>query len=60
VELADGNLILVGKQVLRFEFLSDVEKTLRPAVEHGIVLFGTPLKAPWGRLRQLHLGRNQP
>ena len=53
VELADGNLILIGKQVLRFEFLSDVEKTLRPAVEYGMVLFGTPLKAPWGRLRQL-------
>ena len=53
VELADGTLILVGKQVLRFEFLSDVEKTLRPAVEHGVVLFGTPIKAPWGRLRQL-------
>jgi pSer/pThr/pTyr-binding forkhead associated (FHA) protein len=52
-ELADGSLILVGKQVLRFEFLSDIEKTLRPAVEHGVVLFGTPVKAPWGRLRQL-------
>ena len=52
-ELADGGLILVGKQVLRFEFLSDIEKTLRPAVEHGVVLFGTPVKAPWGRLRQL-------
>ena len=24
VELVDGNLILIGKQVLRFEFLSDV------------------------------------
>jgi len=43
----------VGKQVLRFEFLSDVEKTLRPAVEHGVILFGTPLRAPWARLRQL-------
>jgi pSer/pThr/pTyr-binding forkhead associated (FHA) protein len=53
VELTDGNLILIGKQVMRFEFLSDVEKTLRPAVEYGMVLFGTPLKAPWGRLRQL-------
>jgi len=53
VELVDGNLLLVGKQILRFEFLSDAEKTLRPAVEHGVVLFGTPLKAPWGRLRQL-------
>jgi len=53
VELAEGQLILIGKQVLRFEFLSDVEKTLRPAVEHGVILFGTPLRAPWARLRQV-------
>jgi pSer/pThr/pTyr-binding forkhead associated (FHA) protein len=69
VELLDGTYILVGKQVLRFELLSDIEKTLRPAEEHGVVLFGTPLKPPWGRLRQLtcagtsrdvyHLARNE-
>jgi pSer/pThr/pTyr-binding forkhead associated (FHA) protein len=53
IELAEGHLMLIGKQVLRFELLSDVEKTLRPAVEHGVLLFGTPLKAPWGRLRQI-------
>jgi pSer/pThr/pTyr-binding forkhead associated (FHA) protein len=53
VDLTDNQMILVGKQVLRFEFLPDVEKTLRPAVEHGMILFGTPLRAPWGRLRQL-------
>ncbi len=53
VEIADGSYVLVGKQVLRFEVLPDVEKTLRPAVEHGVILFGTPLKAPWGRLRQV-------
>jgi pSer/pThr/pTyr-binding forkhead associated (FHA) protein len=52
-ELSDGHTILVGKQVLRFELLTDVEKTLRPAMEHGILLFGTPLKSPWGRLRQI-------
>lgn len=52
-ELGDGDQFLVGKQVLRFELLSDAEKSLRPAIEHGIVLFGTPVKAPWGRLRQL-------
>ena len=52
-ELIDGDHFLLGKQVLRFELLSDAEKTLRPAVEHGVVLFGTPVKAPWGRLRQL-------
>jgi pSer/pThr/pTyr-binding forkhead associated (FHA) protein len=52
-ELAEGHMILVGKQVLRFELLTDVEKTLRPALEHGVLLFGTPLKSPWGRLRQI-------
>ncbi len=52
-ELSDGHMILVGKQVLRFELLTDVEKTLRPALEHGVLLFGTPLKSPWGRLRQI-------
>jgi len=52
-ELQDGSYILVGKQVLRFEAVPDAEKTLRPAIEHGMVLFGTPLKSPWGRLRQL-------
>jgi pSer/pThr/pTyr-binding forkhead associated (FHA) protein len=52
-ELADGEQFLVGKQVLRFELLTDAEKALRPAVEHGVVLFGTPVKSPWGRLRQL-------
>ena len=53
VELQDGSYILVGKQVLRFEAVPDAEKTLRPAVEHGMILFGTPIKSPWGRLRQI-------
>jgi pSer/pThr/pTyr-binding forkhead associated (FHA) protein len=52
-ELVDGDHFLIGKEVMRFELLSDAEKALRPAVEHGVVLFGTPVKAPWGRLRQL-------
>jgi pSer/pThr/pTyr-binding forkhead associated (FHA) protein len=68
-ELQDGDQFLVGKQVLRFEMLTDAEKVLRPAIEHGVVLFGTPVRAPWGRLRQLtaagtsrdlyHLTRNE-
>jgi pSer/pThr/pTyr-binding forkhead associated (FHA) protein len=52
-EIQDGSYILVGKQVLRFEAVPDAEKTLRPAIEHGMVLFGTPLRSPWGRLRQI-------
>jgi pSer/pThr/pTyr-binding forkhead associated (FHA) protein len=52
-DLSDGDHVLIGKQVLRFEVPLEVEKVLRPAVENGVVLFGTPLKPPWGRLRQL-------
>jgi pSer/pThr/pTyr-binding forkhead associated (FHA) protein len=53
VELLDGDQFLIGKQVMRFEIPFEVEKTLRPAVEQGVVFFGTPVKPPWGRLRQL-------
>jgi pSer/pThr/pTyr-binding forkhead associated (FHA) protein len=55
-ELCDGDLILLGKQVLRFEVPFEVEKNIRPAVEHGVMFFGTPVKPPWGRLRQLTAG----
>ncbi len=53
VELLDGDQFLIGKQVMRFEIPFEVEKALRPAVEQGVVFFGTPVKPPWGRLRQL-------
>jgi pSer/pThr/pTyr-binding forkhead associated (FHA) protein len=55
-ELYDGDLFLLGKQVLRFEVPFEVEKNIRPAVEHGVMFFGTPVKPPWGRLRQLTAG----
>jgi pSer/pThr/pTyr-binding forkhead associated (FHA) protein len=53
VDLQDGDHILIGKQVLRFELLTDVERNLRPAVEHGVVVFGTPVRPPWARIRQI-------
>jgi pSer/pThr/pTyr-binding forkhead associated (FHA) protein len=53
VELFDGDQFLIGKQVIRFEVPFEVEKTLRPAIEYGVVFFGTPVLPPWGRLRQL-------
>ena len=56
VELYDGDLFLLGKQVMRFDVPFEVEKNLRPAVEHGVMFFGTPVKPPWGRLRQLTAG----
>ncbi|HVV17102.1 MAG TPA: FHA domain-containing protein [Polyangia bacterium] len=53
IDLQDGDTILVGKQVLRFELLTDIERNLRPAVEHGVVVFGTPVRPPWARIRQI-------
>ncbi|HVY36587.1 MAG TPA: FHA domain-containing protein [Polyangia bacterium] len=53
IDLQDGDYILVGKQVLRFELLTDIERNLRPAVEHGVVVFGTPVRPPWARIRQI-------
>lgn len=69
VELRDGDHILLGRQVLRFELLPEHERHPRPATEDGVVLFGTPAPDAWGRLRQLmssglgrdlyHLSRNE-
>jgi pSer/pThr/pTyr-binding forkhead associated (FHA) protein len=53
VELHDGDYFLIGKQVLRFDLLPEAERILRPALEHGVVVFGTPVRPPWGRLRQI-------
>jgi pSer/pThr/pTyr-binding forkhead associated (FHA) protein len=53
VELGDGDHILLGRQVLRFEIVPEHERRPRPAVEDGVILFGTPTAPAWGRLRQM-------
>ena len=52
-ELRNGDLILVGRQVLEFELIPDFEKDLRPAVQHNVVQFGTNSRPAWARLRQI-------
>lgn len=52
-ELADGDHVLLGRQVLRFEVVPEHERRPRPGIEDGVVLFGTPSPPAWGRLRQL-------
>jgi len=53
VDLIDGSVILVGREVLRFEKLDAEESKLHPLVRHGVALFGSPPREPWGRLVQL-------
>jgi pSer/pThr/pTyr-binding forkhead associated (FHA) protein len=50
VDLADGMTILVGREVLRFERLEPEEIKVAPLVRHGVALFGSPPREPWGRL----------
>jgi pSer/pThr/pTyr-binding forkhead associated (FHA) protein len=53
VELADGATILVGREVLRFERVTPEERAVHPLVRHGVALFGSPPRDPWGRLFQM-------
>jgi hypothetical protein len=53
VELVDGSIILVGREVLRFERVAAEERTVHPLVRHGVALFGSPPREPWGRIVQL-------
>lgn len=50
--LRNGDLILLGQQVLRFEAVNDAEQALRPVHQHGTAIFGTPALPCWARLCQ--------
>jgi len=53
VELVDGTTILVGREVLRYERVDAEETKVHPLVRHGVALFGSPPREPWGRLLQI-------
>ncbi|HLL20787.1 MAG TPA: FHA domain-containing protein, partial [Kofleriaceae bacterium] len=53
VELVDGITILVGREVLRYERVDPEESKVHPLVRHGVALFGSPPREPWGRLVQI-------
>jgi pSer/pThr/pTyr-binding forkhead associated (FHA) protein len=50
--LRDADLLLLGLEVLQFETVSDGERGLGHAVQHGTLLFGTPAAPRHARLRQ--------
>ena len=53
MELRDGDLILIGQQVLRFEIVKDADEGFGAASEHGTLLFGTPAGPRYARLGQV-------
>jgi pSer/pThr/pTyr-binding forkhead associated (FHA) protein len=53
IELVDGMAILIGREVLRYERVDPEESKVHPLVRHGVALFGSPPREPWGRFVQL-------
>jgi pSer/pThr/pTyr-binding forkhead associated (FHA) protein len=51
--LQDGDLLLLGREIMRFELVDQDEREAKPLVRHGVALFGSPPREPWGRLMQL-------
>ena len=49
VDLVDGMTILVGREVLRYEKVDPEETKIHPLIRHGVALFGSPPREPWGR-----------
>jgi pSer/pThr/pTyr-binding forkhead associated (FHA) protein len=53
IALRHGDQLLLGKEVLRFEILEPEERAQLPAIQHGVRLFGSPMRSPWARLMQM-------
>lgn len=53
VPLDDGDVILLGREVMRIELVDEDERAAVPLVRHGVALFGSPPREPWARLSQL-------
>lgn len=51
--LVDGAYFLAGREVMRFEEVSPEERDAAPLVRHGVHMFGSPPREPWGRLMQM-------
>jgi pSer/pThr/pTyr-binding forkhead associated (FHA) protein len=52
VPLHDGDVVLVGQQVFRFEVLREADAGLGQVQEHGTLLFGSPAAPRYARLCQ--------
>lgn len=52
-DLESGDLLLIGKELLRFELLTVEEQSEGPVYDQGVRLLGSVTRSAWGRLRQL-------
>lgn len=53
VPLEHGSIILLGRELLRFDLLGRDERDVTAATQHGVRIFGSPVRDAWGRLSQI-------
>ncbi len=51
--LDDGAMVLIGRELLRFNLLSSAESKPAQLTQHGVSLFGSPMRESWGRISQV-------
>ncbi len=52
VQLQDGDLVLLGLEVLQFDLVDHAERGLGHAIQHGVLVFGSPATPRRARLCQ--------
>ena len=52
-KLEDGAVMLIGRQLLRFNLLRLSESKPGQLTQHGVSLFGSPMRETWGRISQM-------
>ena len=51
--LVTGAVVLLGREILRVDLLTELEKNIVPLTHHGVMLFGSPDRIPWGWITQI-------
>jgi len=52
-EITDGDCVLIGRELLRFEEVQSGEQDVVQLVQHGVAFFGSPVRKTWGRLSEI-------
>jgi ribosomal protein L40E len=48
--LGSGDVLLLGRELMRFDLVDEDERVVKALVQGGVVRFGSPQREPWGRL----------
>ncbi len=52
-EILSGTEVLLGREVCRIDVLAKDELEVQVLYQHGVALFASPVRKPWGRLKHI-------